>query len=254
MSDDDPIPRGVGRDTLLEILAGWYEAGAAEAPVHTGTVADRTGHPDATARQTRFFEAIGALEPADDQQHRLTERGTPLAAALADGETDLARERTYGLLAGWPLTVRARDLLRGDPLGEDDLLPRLASFADADLDASRDRVGLRTLLDLWAWAGALDRTDDGLYLPGRVDGGESGTVGSAVATTEETLRVGLELSVDLDTEQVEDLVAGIRRGLEAGEDARLETNISGADVAVGTPGGDELAGDGDERAGGAEED
>ncbi|WP_254821588.1 hypothetical protein [Haloglomus halophilum] len=239
MSDDDaPIPRGVSRDTLLDILAGWYEAGAAEEPAHTGTVADRTGHPDATARQTHFFEAIGALEPADDQRHRLTERGTPLAAAIADGEDDLARERAYGLLAAWPLTVRARDLLRGDPLGEDDLLPRLASFADADLDASRDRVGLRTLVDVWTWAGALDRADDGRYLPGRVDpgsgGGGPGT--DAGGTADETVRVGLELSVDLDAEQVSELVAGVKRGLEAGEGPHVETSISGADVAVGPPG------------------
>jgi hypothetical protein len=237
MTDDAPIPRGVGRDTLLDILTGWYEAGAAEAPVHTGTVAERTGHPDATARQTRFFETIGALESVDDQQHRLTKRGTPLAAALADGETGLASERAYGLLAGWPLTARARDLLRGDPLTADDLLPRLASFADADLDASRDRVGLRTLLDLWTWAGALDRTDDGLYLPGRVDGAGGGGDGTSA---EETLRVGLELSVDLDAEQVSEMVAAVKRGLEAGEEPHIETSISGADVAVGSPeeGGD----------------
>jgi hypothetical protein len=50
--------------------------------------------------------------------------------------------------------------------------------------------------------------------------------------------VGLELSVDIDAEQVEDLVAGVRRGLE-GEDARIRTSISGADVAVGTPDGEE---------------
>lgn len=234
----------MSRETLLDILAGWYGAGAAEEPVHTGTVAERTGHPDATARQTRFFEAVGALEPADDQRHRLTERGTPLAAALADGEMELAPERAYGLLAGWPLTARARDLLRGDPLGEDELLPRLAALADADLDAARDRVGLRTLLDLWTWAGALDRTDDGLYLPGRVDGAGPGA--GAAAATDETLRVGLELSVDIDAEQVEDLVAGVRRGLETGEDARIRTSISGADVAVGTPDGDELAAESEE--------
>ncbi|WP_276257823.1 hypothetical protein [Haloglomus litoreum] len=238
-TEDEPIPQGVSRETLLDILAGWYGAGAAEEPVHTGTVAERTGHPDATARQTRFFEAIGALEPGDDQRHRLTERGTPLAAALADGEDELARERAYGLLAGWPLTVRARDLLRGDPLAEDELLPRLAAFTDADLDASRDRVGLRTLLDLWTWAGAIDRTDDGLYLPGRVEGGVVG--GARTGAADETLRVGLELSVDLDAEQVEDLVAGVRRGLETGEDARIETSLSGADVAVGTPGDGEHA-------------
>jgi hypothetical protein len=233
MTDDTPIPRGVSRDTLLEILAGWYEAGAAEEPVHTGTVAERTGHPDATTRQTRFFEAVGVLEPADDQRHRLTERGTPLAAALAEGEDDLARERAYGLLAGWPLTVRARDLLRGDPLGEADLLPRLAALADADLDASRDRVGLRTLVDLWRWAGALDRTDDGRYLPGRVDGGSGG--GSGAPRADETLRVGLELSVDIDAEQMAELVAGVKRGLDADEDTQIETSLSGADVTVGSP-------------------
>jgi len=64
-SDDPPVPRGVSRETLLEILAGWYGAGAAEEPVHTGDVADRT--------------SVG-------QRHRLTDRGVPLAAALADGE------------------------------------------------------------------------------------------------------------------------------------------------------------------------
>jgi hypothetical protein len=67
-TDDEPIPRGVSRDTLLEILAGWHGAGAAEEPVHTGTVTERVSHPDATARQTRFFEAIGALD-AVGQQH-----------------------------------------------------------------------------------------------------------------------------------------------------------------------------------------
>lgn len=233
MSDDTPIPRGVSRDTLLEILAGWYEAGAAEEPVHTGTVAERVGHPDATARQTRFLESIGVLESVDDQQHRLTDRGTPLAAALAADDPDRAREHAYGLLAGWPLTARARDLLRGGPLAGDDLLGRLASFADADLEASRDRVGLRTLVDLWAWAGALDRTEDGRYLPGRVDTAES----TVDASAEETLRVGLELSVDLDADQVAELVAAVRRGLEDGEEPHIETSISGADVSVGPSGG-----------------
>jgi hypothetical protein len=231
MSDDTPIPRGVSRETLFEIVAGWYEAGADSEPVHTGTVAERTGHPDATARQTRFLESVGVLEPAQNQQHRLTDRGTALAAALAGDDTDRARERAYGLLAGRPLTARARDLLRGDPLGEDDLIERLTAFTDADLNRSRDRVGLRTLVDCLTWAGVLDRTEDGRHLPGRVDGGGSG--GSP--TTEETLRVGLELSVDLDADQVAEMVAAVKRGLDAGEEPHIETSISGADVRVGCP-------------------
>ncbi|MFB6206235.1 MAG: hypothetical protein ABEJ05_06900 [Haloglomus sp.] len=232
MSDDPPIPRGVSRDTLFGILAGWYEAGAAEEPVHTETVAEQTDHPDATARQSRFFEAIGALERVG-QQHQLTERGTPLAAALAEDKTELARERAYGLLSGWPLTAQARDLARGGPLAADELLPQLAALADATLDSSRDRIGLRTLLDCWTWTGALDRTDDGRYRPGRVDSSASGAPG---AEAEEALRVGLELTVDLDADQVADLVAGVKRALEEGEDAHVETSLSGADVAVGAPG------------------
>ena len=61
-TDPPPVPRGVSRETLLTVLAGWYREGAAEEPVHTGDVAERTGYTDATSRQTRFLESIGALE------------------------------------------------------------------------------------------------------------------------------------------------------------------------------------------------
>lgn len=210
------IPQGVARETLLEILAGWHEVGASSEPVHTNEVADATCYTDATSRQTPFLEAIGLLE-AVGQKHRLTERGSGLAAALVEGDDQTAQHRAFTLLSSWPPTEDIRSLLQGAPRDEDTLLRLLAEQLDADLDTGRDRTGCRTLLDLLVWADVLDRTDDGSYLPGRIatDGGESGR---------SAIEVGLTLSIDVDPDEIEALVRAVRRGLD-GEETTLQASL-----------------------------
>ena len=80
------VPKGVSRETLLDVVRGWYEAGADAEPVHTSTVADDLDLADSVSRQTRFLESVGILE-THDQQHRLTESGTALGRALAEDDT-----------------------------------------------------------------------------------------------------------------------------------------------------------------------
>ncbi|MFC7175985.1 hypothetical protein [Halosegnis marinus] len=202
-------------------MVGWYAAGAADAPVDTADAAAAAGYSDATTRQTPFLEAVGVLD-AEGRDHRLTDRGAALAAALDAGDEAAARERFYTLLAGWPPTAQVRDLLRGGAMTEDELLPRVADLTGADLDAGRERVGCRTLLDLFAWAGALDRTDDGRYLPGRVET-------RAVERERSALTVGIELSVDVDPDDVENLVRAVRSGLDD-EEATLSAELDGVTV------------------------
>ncbi|WP_044958099.1 hypothetical protein, partial [Halarchaeum acidiphilum] len=109
---------------------------------------------------------------------------------------------------------RVRALLDGEPMSATDLLPVLAGLAGHDPDRERVRVGLRTLLDLWTWAGVLDRTDRGAYLPGRVE-----------AASQSSVAVGLELTIDVDPDDVENLVRAIQRGLAEDDLSTVEADL-----------------------------
>ncbi|NIC00051.1 hypothetical protein [Halobacterium sp. R2-5] len=194
------IPKGVSRDTLEDVVAGWEAVGAAAEPKHTADVEDATGLADAVGRQTRFLEDVGVLE-ADGQEHRLTERGQALAGALAVGDDGRARERARGLLADWPVTETVRGVVRGNPSDEGELVPIVAAVTGHDPEASRVRSGVTTLLDCYDWAGILERDEDGRYrLP---DDGEressaaaSPGVASPTATADEeaaAARCGISL-------------------------------------------------------------
>ncbi|PSQ53235.1 hypothetical protein BRD20_03370 [Halobacteriales archaeon SW_8_65_20] len=216
------VPKGIARDTLLDIVVGWYEAGADDRLIDTADAAEHAGYSDATSRQTPFLEAVGVLD-RDGQDHRLTSRGVALAAALANDDETEATSRAYAILAAWPTSSRLRDILRGGAMPEDELLVRVADVTDADLDVSRERIGCRTLLDLLVWAGVLDRTDDGLYLPGEVET-------RAVERERAALTVGLELSVDVDPEDVESLVSAIQSGLDEDEPPSVAAELDGVSL------------------------
>lgn len=158
---EHPIPTGVSFDTLRDVVAGWWRAGAASEAVHTSAVAEETGVSSA-GRQNAFLEAIDVLE-ADGQTHRLTEAGGALAQALADGETERARALLYERLDRWPPTERIRGVVRANPLPEDDLVPVVAAIAGRGADDGNVRTGVRALLDALAWSGHLDVDDDGRY-------------------------------------------------------------------------------------------
>jgi len=182
------IPKGVDLDTLQEILVGWDEVEAADEPQYTTDVEDVTSVSDAVGRQTRFLEEVGVLEP-HKQKHQLTEPGRALATALADGDEQRARERARDLLDDWDLTDDVRGVLTGNPMEEDRLVPIVSGLAGQDLDTSRVETGIETLLELYDWAGLLDR-DDGQYrLPeseAAAEDGEETTESDEEATGDES--------------------------------------------------------------------
>jgi hypothetical protein len=200
------VPKGVSRETLLDVVRGWYEAGADAEPVHTSTVADGLDLADSVSRQTRFLESVGVLE-AHDQQHRLTESGAALGRALAEDDTPAAVEQLQSLLADWGLSETLRAALAGRSLSEAAVVAELADAVDEE-PQGRVRSGLTTLLDCYAWTGLIEREGDRYRLPD--DSTTEGADGDR-----STLNVGLELSVDLDPEDVEGLVTALRKGLAA---------------------------------------
>lgn len=219
--DETALPKGVGHETLLDVVAGWHTAGAAEAPALTADVADETGIADAVGRQTRFLESEG-------QRHRLTDAGAPLAAALDDGRGAEARTHARDLFEAWPFTDRVVGLVRGNPLPEDALVRQVLALAGLDPERSRHRTGGRALVETLAWAGLLDWTPEG-YAPGPATGTDEPS---------EALSLTLELGVDVDPEMVESLVASLRAGLLDGDgpdsvprvEATIETDeASGAE-------------------------
>ncbi|MFB6198656.1 MAG: hypothetical protein ABEI52_10375, partial [Halobacteriaceae archaeon] len=163
MAEHD-IPKGVSLDTLHEILAGWSEAGAAEEPRYTTDVEEVTSVSDVVGRQTRFLEEIGVLEP-HKQQHVLTDSGQELASALAKGDEECAREQARALLSEWELTQDVRDALESAPMDREELTRQTAEIAEQDLETSRVKTGITTLIDLWEWAGILERDEVGRYRP-----------------------------------------------------------------------------------------
>ncbi|GAA0644840.1 hypothetical protein [Salarchaeum japonicum] len=219
------IPKGVDRDTLLDVIAGWAEAGAADDPVYTKDVADELDVSDAVGRQTPFLEELGVLDP-DGQQHELTDAGERLATALRDGDTDAAREHARRLLDDWPPTADVRGLLRDNSLGEERLHALLAALTDHEPEGRAD-TGLHTLLDLYVWTGVLERDDDTYRLPDAdTDESLDSLVTSLLASDaldvntdpgtrpgSDALALSLDLSLDAEPDEIEDLVRAIRRGL-----------------------------------------
>ena len=192
------VPKGVSRETLLDIVAGWYDAGAAEEPVQTGTVADHLDLADSVSRQTRFLESLGVLT-AEKQRHRLTDEGAELGAALAAEETGRAVESLRSLLAAWPLSETLTQALSGGSLSAAAVVAELADAVETSPEG-RVRTGLTTLLDCYVWTGLLERTCDRYRLP---ETGEATTDDGSEST----------LSVGLEPEDVEGLVTALRRGL-----------------------------------------
>ena len=198
------MPKGVSRETLLDVIRGWYEAGADAEPVHTSTVAEGLDLADSVSRQTRFLESLGVLEP-EDQQHRLTDEGTALGTALAAEDTATAVETLRSLFVDWALSETLRRALSGRSLSEAAVVAELAD-AVGEEPTGRVRTGLTTLLDCYVWTGLLEREDGRYRLPDESGGSDRGDHDS-------TLNVGLQLSVDLDPDDVEGLVTALRRGL-----------------------------------------
>lgn len=173
MTEHD-IPKGVSLETLHEILAGWSEAGAGEEPRYTADVEEVTSVSDVVGRQSRFLEELGVLE-SHEQRHELTDAGRRLASALAEGDEERARTEAWDLLADWGLTGEVRGVLAANPMERETLVPLVAELAGQDRTASRVESGLTTLLDLYEWAGLLERDGEGRYrLPASGDGTEAG--------------------------------------------------------------------------------
>lgn len=219
------IPKGVSLDTLKDIIAGWDAVGAAAEPTYTSAVEEETGITDAVGRQTRFLEEVGVLEEGDDQKQRLTGEGQELASALAADDEERARERAHELLSVWPVTEQVRGILRQNPTDEETLVPLVAHITGHDLDVSRVRSGITTLLDLYEWAGLLDRGEQNRYrLPDEEgegtekteesEGGETGVAGDGggVPTAVEASAGGPEEMAERST------VEGLASKASKGED------------------------------------
>lgn len=173
------VPKGVSLSTLEDIVVGWATAGAAVEPTYTSAVAEATGIEDAVGRQTRFLEAVDVLEQCG-QQHRLTGAGQALAGALMADAPDVVAERTRVVLDGWGLTDDIRGILRANTMSEDELVPVVASLAGRDLDDSRIRTGITTLLALFERGDIVDRDEAGRYrLTDRADATVDGPTAGA---------------------------------------------------------------------------
>jgi len=178
------IPKGVSLDTLHEILAGWSDAGAAEEPQYTADVEAETSVSDVVGRQTRFLEELGVLEP-HKQRHELTDAGSALAGALAEGEEERAKGQARELLSEWELTDDVRGILEENPMDGEKLVPLVAGVAGQDLETSRVETGVTTLFDLYEWAGVLERDADGRYrLPAAETAAEEGDLDTEAVTQE----------------------------------------------------------------------
>jgi len=209
---EHPLPKGVRFERLREILVGWADAGAVTTPRYTSDVEDVVDVSDAVGRQTRFLEAIGVLVP-DGQRHRLTPEGAALAAALAADDEDAARERLRERLDGWALTDAVRDAA---PASEDDLEAAIADAAGRDLDTSRVRTGVETLLDCYAWAGLVERDGDTYRAAERDDRTDLDADALAALLAGGSTTTGqpaISLDIDVNPDDLEAIVAAVRAGL-----------------------------------------
>ncbi|MFB6126290.1 MAG: hypothetical protein ABEJ79_03185 [Halolamina sp.] len=231
---DTPIPRGVSRETLFDVVRGWYAAGAAEEPVHTATVADDLDLADSVGRQTAFLESLGVLQP-DGQQHRLSDAGAAMGRHLST-DHGAAREDLRRLLWAWDPTEEVRSLLSGRSLSATAAIIELADRFGADPDVSRDHSGLSTLLDCYLWAGLVES-----------DGDRYEWVADEDEPSDRTLTVSLEVGVDLDTDDVGRLVAAVTENLDAGSGPVVEADIPSEVATAVTDGpspGETAVGDG----------
>lgn len=235
---ETPLPKGVSTDTLRQIIAGWYEAGADEEPRYTSAVEDETGIADAVGRQTRFLEDTDILT-AEGQKHRLTEQGEMLAKMLAEGEEGRARGRARDILSNWEFTNEIEGILRKNPTEEESLVPLIASAAGQDIDDNRVRNGVTTLIDLYEWSGMLERDEQGRYRlppekrePEAVEGLEEveNAVGRVAADAEEAAgRVeSVEKRVESAAEEMERVETRVEETAE-----KAETAVEEAERAVG---------------------
>jgi len=226
-----PVPKGVSLETLQEIVAGWYAAGAASDPQYTTDVEAHTSVSDVVGRQTRFLEAIGILDP-HKQKHRLTDAGTTLATALAEDDHEQARAQARDLLADWELTDDVRGVLDQNPMTESALLPVVAALAGQDLDTSRVETGIETLLALYAWAGILEPDSEGRY-----HSPVSGKTVTENAPAEE--RAPAEDAVDTatDVESLQTLVSDLEAATADARDAAADARAAAETAREATAGG-----------------
>jgi len=220
----------VSPETLREILAGWGQAGADSEPTYTANVEEHTSVSDAVGRETKFFEELGLLEP-HKQRHQLTEAGEQLAGALAAGDGDRAKARAREVLSDWELTEDVRGLLEG-PTSEETLVPLVAELAEQDLNTSRVGSGLSTLLDLYDWAGVLERDDEGRYRlpegePEPTDTEEDGSSESEPDGTE-TEAAEAEFGTDSTSTEVEAATESVESAVAAAELATAATEVKEA--------------------------
>lgn len=203
------VPKGVCLETLVEVLRGWSAVGAAAEPRHTADVEEATGISDAVGRQTRFLEDVGVLESVD-QRHRLTADGQALAGALAVDDADRARRHARRVLSDWGPTGTIRGAVRENPTSTDELVRVVAGLTSQDVEATRVRRGITTLLDFYEWAGLLAQ-DDGTYrLPktgaDRTTESKTETAGDETAAADETL---VDTDADADASDPDALPAGV---------------------------------------------
>ncbi|MFB6121211.1 MAG: hypothetical protein ABEJ68_08870 [Halobacteriaceae archaeon] len=220
-----PIPKGVSPETFREVVAGWAAVGADEEPRYTADVEEETGISDAVGRQTRFLESLGVLG-RDGQRHRLTDAGAEFARALDEGETDRARESLRDLLADWPVTEDVRGLLRGNPTDREQLVRHLAVLTEQDRDESRVSSGLGTLLDLYDWAGVLERDDADRY---RLPEDRAGVETELAELRDELAATRRGLAADVESVR-DDLEADVEAAREEARTDRRQTAMTLAEL------------------------
>jgi len=226
-----PVPKGVSFETLQEIVAGWYAAGAASDPQYTTDVEAHTSVSDAVGRQTRFLEAIGVLDP-HKQKHRLTDAGTTLATALAEDDHEQAKAQARDLLDDWELTDDVRGVLDQNPMTESELLPVVAALTGQDLDTSRVETGIETLLTLYEWAGLLERDSEGRY-----NSPVSGETVTENAPAEDIAPAGDDVDTDIDAESLQKLVADLEAATADARDAAADARAAAETAREATDGG-----------------
>lgn len=223
-------------------MVGWYRADAHEEPKSNSDVAGYTSISESTiSRQNKFLTDIGILEK-EGQQRKLTDTGLKITKNLAMAQEGPAKREFRTLLENMELTDQLHSIVEmNGPLEEEALLKELASITGFD-NEGRHKTGLRSLADLYEWAGYFE-TSDGHYkaVPleeleeeesseksehiEKKDKDSRTIVKKASTRSDIEVSISLEVSTDDSDQDIIDTIKAIRQGLKANTG-----EVSGEDV------------------------
>ncbi|MGB9987332.1 hypothetical protein [Salarchaeum japonicum] len=152
-----PVPRKASLETLLDIIQGWYSAGAEKESTSNSEVANRVGISNGSiSRQNAFLVECNILEN-DGRGKKLTEAGATYAQALLQ-EEELAGEQLAPILFEYETTDAFVDFLSIRNPSRSEAVSQLEEITgqEADSDSS-----LETLLEFYIHSRIVFERDDG---------------------------------------------------------------------------------------------